>query len=82
MTLDECRRHPRFTYVSEVFVRRFVSQGSRVSGVVVESSAGGSAREMPVDTLVLAAGTLATSRISLCSIHCRGPPENRSRSVD
>ncbi len=68
MTLEECRRYPDFQYVNGVFVRRFVTHGSRVAAVLVEPAAGGPLEEIAVDTLVLAAGTLSTSRIVLDSI--------------
>ena len=68
MTLEECRRHPDFQYINGVFVRRFVIHGSRIVAVIVEPAAGGPAEEIPVDTLVLAAGTLSTSRIVLDSV--------------
>ncbi|MGH9200055.1 MAG: hypothetical protein ACRD2A_02320, partial [Vicinamibacterales bacterium] len=68
MTLDECRRHPGFRYVGGVFVRRFLTRGARVIAVTIERAASGASEEMEVDTLVLAAGTLATSRIVLDSV--------------
>src|SRR6185503_4684924 len=43
----------------------FLSQGSRILAVVVEPAAGGPPEEIAVDRLVLAAGTLATSKIVL-----------------
>lgn len=68
MTLDECRGHSGFRYVGGTFVRRFLTQGTRVVSVVVESSVSGATEEIPVDSLVLAAGALGTARIVLDSV--------------
>jgi choline dehydrogenase-like flavoprotein len=73
MTLDDCRRHPGFRYMGGVFVRRFLTRGSRVVAVTVEQAASGATEEIGVETLVLAAGTLATARIVLDSVrHAAG----------
>lgn len=68
MTLARCRTNPRFTYRSGLLVRRFIfDEARRVREVVAEELAGGGFVRVPVDVLVLAAGTLATSKIVLDS---------------
>ena len=70
MTLDECRRFPGFRYQGGVFVHRFLlDRQRRIRSVIVEDVADGRREEVDVDTLVLAAGALATARIVLDSVH-------------
>jgi hypothetical protein len=68
MTLEDCVRFPQFTYESASWVEKFSVDDRRVSAVMVRSTDTGGIRELPVDTLVLAAGTLSTSRIYLASV--------------
>ncbi len=76
MTLEECRRYPQFAYDDASWVERFSANGDRlVSSITVRSTATGACRELPVETLALAAGTLSTSRIFLASLErMRGMP--------
>jgi choline dehydrogenase-like flavoprotein len=70
VTLRECRAHPEFDYVSGVYVSHFrFAGGRRVTSVLAEPVDGGPPREIPVETLVLAAGALSSSRIYLDSIY-------------
>lgn len=64
VTLLECRQYPNFEYVANAYVShfRFGSNG-RITRLVL-----GDSREVEVGTLVLAAGTLSSSRIFLESI--------------
>lgn len=70
LTLEECRRFSRFRYVNGVYVSHFkVDQQRRITRVVTEAVATGAIEEVPVDTLVLAAGTLSSCKIFLESIY-------------
>jgi choline dehydrogenase-like flavoprotein len=70
MTLEDCRRFPGFRYASGVFVRRFLLDGQRrIKAVFVEDLASGRREEVEAETLVLAAGALATTRIFLESVY-------------
>jgi hypothetical protein len=66
-TLEELQRSPRFTYLADRLVRRFAEEDT---GVVVEAStrSGGLTEEHRARALVLAAGTLGTTRIVLRSL--------------
>ena len=71
-TLAECRRHPAFRYVSGVHVRHFQTDASRqATAIVAEDLSTRTLREFRVDSLVLAAGALSSSRIFLESIRRR-----------
>jgi len=66
VALRELRRHPRFTYREGLFARSFrYDANGRIGALVAESAAGGDTEEIPVDRLVLAAGTLSSSKILL-----------------
>lgn len=70
VTLRECLSHERFEYVAGVHVSHFrYSDGGRVERVIAREVSGGSEREFEVGTLVLAAGTLSSSKILLDSVH-------------
>jgi hypothetical protein len=70
MTLDECRRFPRFRYVTGVYAKYFkVDQRRRITAVVTEAVSTGAITEVPVETLVLGAGTLSTCTIFLESVY-------------
>ena len=70
LTLDECRKFDRFEYLPGWYVSHFNANDSRnVRSVVARSIESGQEETFPVGTLVLAAGTLATGRIVLESIH-------------
>jgi hypothetical protein len=69
-TLAECQSKARFEYLGAHCASHFKTDGNRrIRSLVVEPVAGGEARELSVETLVLAAGTLSSSRIVLESIH-------------
>ncbi len=68
-TLQECMKSDRFEYLSGWCVSHFcVNDLQQVTSVVAQSTETGQQQTFPVDTLVLAAGTLATGRIVLESI--------------
>jgi choline dehydrogenase-like flavoprotein len=69
ITLEECQRYPNFRYQPGALVRHFVCDPDRrVTGVVCESLPSGERFSVPVDQLVLAAGTLMSSKIFLESL--------------
>jgi choline dehydrogenase-like flavoprotein len=69
-TLRECLANPNFEYVPESYVTHFRYDGARrVTSLAVKSGGQGNSIEIPVQDLVLAAGTLSTSRIVLESIY-------------
>ena len=69
VTLEECRRFPGFRHETGVFVRHFkVDRHRRVTAVVTETISNGALEEVPVETLVLGAGTLSSCRIFLDSV--------------
>ena len=69
-TLDECMRSPDFTYHSGYCVTHFsYDDDGRITAVTASGADDGEVREFPVDTLVLACGTLGTSRIYLESVY-------------
>ena len=68
-TLAECQANAHFEYLGSHCARHFKTDGTRrIRSLVVEPVDGGEARELSVETLVLAAGTLSSSRIVLESI--------------
>jgi len=70
LTLDECLRSPNFTYHSGCYVTHFsYDENDRVHSVIARQLDGGESREFPVDTLILACGTLGTSKIYLESVY-------------
>jgi hypothetical protein len=72
LTLDECLRHPRFEYLPDLRVSHAACDSSRQIRAVVAHDQHGHSREIDVETLVLAAGTLSTSMIYLRSLHHAG----------
>jgi len=67
-TLALCRTFPAFTYLSGRLVRHFRFDASRrITAVLAENLETRTLEEIPLTTLVLAAGTLATSKIVLDS---------------
>lgn len=69
LTLEECRRHPKFTYIPHMHVSHFRSNGSgRIKSVVASPLDGGPDEEFPADKLVLAAGAMCTAKIYLESV--------------
>ncbi|HEY9519434.1 MAG TPA: hypothetical protein VIQ98_09235, partial [Gemmatimonadales bacterium] len=70
ITLRECLADPGFTYLPGLDVRHFrVDAERRVTAIVAASLDDGSVREIPVERLVLAAGTLQSAGIVLRSVH-------------
>jgi choline dehydrogenase-like flavoprotein len=68
MTLARCRTFPSFTYLSGRLVRHFrFDANRRITAVFAENLETRALQEIPADALVLAAGTLATSKIVLDS---------------
>ncbi len=71
-TLRELERHAHFRYVQGALVRHFeTSDGGRVRSIVVDMDKGTQER-FQVERLVLAAGTLSSSRIVLESLALAG----------
>lgn len=73
VTLDWCRRHPAFTYTRGVRITHFeYGDNGKVTRTVGELVASGKQVDIETGTLVLAAGTLASSRILLESLQRQG----------
>lgn len=69
-TLNQCRAQPNFKYVSEHEVTHFrTNDRNEVTEVVARSLATREPLELPVERLVLAAGTLRSSEIVLRSVY-------------
>jgi len=70
MTLRDCQAHPAFTYLPGLEVRHFRVDGERrVRSVVAVPVRGGAPIDLPVEQLVLTAGTLQSAAIVLRSVH-------------
>lgn len=70
VTIDACRRFPGFQYAAGVYARYFnVDRRRRITSVVTEVISTGAIEEVPVETLVLGAGTLSSCRIFLESVY-------------
>jgi choline dehydrogenase-like flavoprotein len=73
VTLDQCLGFSNFTYLSNRWVTHFVyDDRHRITHIAVRDTGNnksGKSIEYPVDTLVLAAGALSTSKIFLDSVH-------------
>jgi len=68
LTLAECRRYDGFRYEGDTLALGFrFDEARRVRALRVRPLEGGAEREVPVATLALAAGTLATARLFLAS---------------
>ena len=69
MTLGACCNHPNFKYIPNMYVTHFVvNKKRRITHVIAEYLKNGQQQSFSLDKLVLAAGTLATSKIFLESI--------------
>jgi choline dehydrogenase-like flavoprotein len=69
-TLLECRQYPNFTYLGGVRAQYFTVDGRGCAiALVVTPVDGGPARALAADRIVLAAGTLSSSRIVLRSVY-------------
>jgi choline dehydrogenase-like flavoprotein len=70
LTLDECRKYSHFTYRPGIHVEYFtVNSRKRITRLVFRDLKSRKRGEMKVDNLVLAAGTLSSSKIFLDSIY-------------
>jgi len=70
LSLDDCLASPRFSYHRNYLVRHFnYDSDGRVRSVHADSVDGAGSREFAVETLVLAAGALGTTRIYLESVY-------------
>lgn len=69
ITLRQCQRFTNFQYMSGVYVSHFKFNDQRhIAAVVARAVQGSACYEWPVETLVLAAGALSSSKIFLESI--------------
>ena len=70
ITLRECADFSNFHYHPGLRIRHFKYDGKRhITSVVTQSQTGAALQDLPVDRLVLAAGTLASSKIFMQSIY-------------
>jgi hypothetical protein len=70
ITLSECKRFTNFRYVPNVYVSHFSFDSKcHITTVATKSINNGTSHEFPVAKLVLAAGTLSSSKIFLDSIY-------------
>lgn len=69
LTLNECMQYEHFQYISGLYADHFIINSKNiVTRIVARSVQDQTLYEFPVDKLVLAAGTICTSRIFLESI--------------
>lgn len=69
VTLKECLRYSTFTYIPGMYVTHFtLNSKNTIKSVIAETSKSKSTEEFHLDKLILAAGTLSSSRIFLNSI--------------
>ncbi|MFC1814569.1 GMC oxidoreductase [Thermodesulfobacteriota bacterium] len=69
LTLEKCKTFKNFSYVPDMYVKYFQYNSiGHINGVVAESLEDGTTHTFEPDKLVLAAGTLPSSRIFLESI--------------
>jgi len=69
-TLKECMQYPTFTYQPDRYVTHFeYNDKDHIETVVTESTKDGQIEKVPVDRLILAGGTLGTSKIVLQSVY-------------
>jgi choline dehydrogenase-like flavoprotein len=69
ITLQRCENFPNFRHLRGMYVSHFkLESNGRIKSVVARSLANNSDEEFPIDKLVLAGGTLSSSRIFLASI--------------
>lgn len=70
VTLDECMNYPNFSYTSDSYVTHYqYDDNDHINTVVLASIEDGTVKKLSVDRLVLACGTLGTSKIVLESIY-------------
>lgn len=69
ITLRQCMQYPNFKYIPDMYVSHFTFNSDRhINAVVANSLIKRETCEFPVNTLVLAAGTLCSSKIFMDSI--------------
>ncbi len=69
ITLRECKGYPNFSYIPGLFCSHFkFNSENKIISVIAESMDSGTQREFHLDKLILAAGTLSSSRIFMESI--------------
>jgi choline dehydrogenase-like flavoprotein len=69
ITLSDCMRFSNFRYVPGSYVSHFrFNKKRQITSVLAKSLHGNTSQELPLDKLVLAAGTLSSSKIFLQSI--------------
>jgi choline dehydrogenase-like flavoprotein len=69
LTMVQCKAFPNFKYIPGLLVNHFKINGNRrITSVIAESILDGTPHEFAADRVVLAAGTLASSKIFLDSI--------------
>lgn len=70
ISLEECLQHPNFTYHPGHYVKYYeYEDNGHIRSVVAEPVGGGPVRSFPVENLVLAGGTLGSSKIVLESVY-------------
>jgi choline dehydrogenase-like flavoprotein len=70
ITLRECLEYTNFKYIPNMFVDHFkYTSGGHITSVVAESQITKEYIEFPVEKLVLAAGTLSSSKIFIDSVY-------------
>ncbi len=69
VTLKECLEYPEFTYIPDTFVTHFTTSGKEVNELKGYNVNNGSSFSLKTDKLVLAAGTMSSSKIFLDSIY-------------
>ncbi len=70
ITFDECTKFPNFSYHGDHYVTHFeYNDQGRIDSIAAESIRDGRIHKFPTEKLVLAAGTLGTSKIFLQSIY-------------
>ncbi len=72
VTLERCLERPEFRYLPGLEALSFRLSGGRAEALRVRPLAGGADEEIPVDRLVLAAGTLSSSLLLLRSLAGEG----------
>ena len=70
ITLRQCKSYPNFTYQPQMYVSHFKPNSNhRITHIVAQSLNTQQVHEFPLDKLVLAAGTLSSSKIFMDSIY-------------
>jgi hypothetical protein len=69
ITLEELRKHKNFSYFSGLMVSHFNYKNGKIFEVVSDNIITGKRETVKVNTLVLAAGTLSSSKIFLDSLY-------------